>query len=75
MVNEPKPAHVWTHLTCALFIPEVYFSDLTYMTNIIGLENIPKERFKIECTACGLKRKKILWEKKSYHFSSKEEEQ
>jgi len=37
-VNEPKPPHVWTHLTCALFIPEVYFSDLTYMTNIIGKE-------------------------------------
>ena len=40
-----------------------------------GLENIPKERFKIECAACGTKRKFSIIEAEEYLMIKKGEEQ
>ena len=34
--NEPKPDFVWTHITCALFIPELHFRDSSSLTDITG---------------------------------------
>lgn len=65
--NEPKPRQVWIHLTCALFISELYFQDKSSLSQIageyttlfrsvkifIGFENIHSDRFYHECSACG----------------------
>jgi len=54
--DEPKPPYIWAHISCVLFIPELYFGDDIYASNILGLENVNKDRFKYECSIC-LKRK------------------
>jgi hypothetical protein len=53
--NEPKPKFVWVHITCVLFIPELYFKDSLNVTNIGGIENLDRERFDQECELCELK--------------------
>ena len=40
--DEPKPSYVWAHITCALFIPELYFKDSANVNNIAGLLRILK---------------------------------
>jgi len=65
--DEPKPPYIWAHISCVLFIPELYFGDDIYASNILGniserptshnerflgLENINKDRFKYECSIC-----------------------
>ena len=35
LINEPKPACVWVHMTCALFIPELYFDDENYISHVL----------------------------------------
>ena len=34
--NEPRPDFVWAHITCAQFIPELFFQDKTSLTKIDG---------------------------------------
>jgi len=50
--NEPKPPFVWAHITCATFIPELYFSDDEHKSTILGIERIDRQRFKYECLVC-----------------------
>ncbi|OMJ24647.1 Peregrin [Smittium culicis] len=45
----------WAHLLCALWIPEVGISNTVYMEPIDSVENIPKSRWKLVCTFCGIK--------------------
>ena len=35
--NEPKPEYVWVHMTCVMFLPELYFGNKVYMKNIEGI--------------------------------------
>jgi len=42
LINEPKPVYIWAHLTCGLFIPELFFTDQTFMTNITGKKSLIK---------------------------------
>eukprot|EP00742_Colponemidia_sp_Colp-10_P007357 GILJ01007919.1.p1 GENE.GILJ01007919.1~~GILJ01007919.1.p1 ORF type:complete len:1966 (+),score=175.56 GILJ01007919.1:45-5942(+) len=42
----------WAHLTCALWIPEVYLDNETTMKPIKGVKRISKERKKLLCCLC-----------------------
>ena len=35
--NEPRPQEIWVHITCALFIPSLYFKDSKNVNQIAGL--------------------------------------
>lgn len=52
VVAEPEPHFVWVHVTCALWTPECYFDDKNYYSNVKGIENIDKQRYKLECSIC-----------------------
>jgi len=52
--NEPRPQEIWVHVTCALFIPSLYFKDSKNVNQITGLENINKKDFLQKCEVCGL---------------------
>uniref|UniRef100_A0A1I7Z0G9 Protein AF-10 n=1 Tax=Steinernema glaseri TaxID=37863 RepID=A0A1I7Z0G9_9BILA len=41
----------WTHVTCALYIPEVQFGNVDTMDPII-ISNVPSERFNKPCYLC-----------------------
>ncbi|KAK0417568.1 hypothetical protein QR680_013084 [Steinernema hermaphroditum] len=41
----------WTHITCALYIPEVQFGNVDTMDPII-ISNVPSERFNKPCYLC-----------------------
>lgn len=34
--DEPKPAHVWAHITCSKYTPELYFQDPNTLSGIDG---------------------------------------
>lgn len=64
--NEPRPNKVWAHITCSLFIPEMYFLDKDRISEIdgkkinhgstyimLGFQYLSRDRFKIDCTVCG----------------------
>ncbi|KAJ3256930.1 nuA3 HAT complex component nto1 [Boothiomyces macroporosus] len=42
----------WVHLHCAMWIPECGIQNLVYMEPIEGVENIPKNRWKLLCYIC-----------------------
>lgn len=60
LAEEPKPYYVWAHISCALFIPELFFADRIQMTNISGIENIDSNRWKTECDVCRDKSKNSI---------------
>ena len=35
--NEPRFPNIWVHITCALFVPELYFSDDVTMSGVLGI--------------------------------------
>jgi hypothetical protein len=37
----------WSHLLCAIFVPEVGVSNTVYMEPIDGIECVPKSRWKL----------------------------
>ncbi|WPK26687.1 hypothetical protein PUMCH_004047 [Australozyma saopauloensis] len=43
---------LWSHVVCALWINEVYFANPIYMEPIEGVDNIPKNRWKLICYIC-----------------------
>lgn len=43
---------LWSHVTCALWIPEVYFANPIYMEPIEGIALVPKNRWKLTCYIC-----------------------
>lgn len=43
---------LWSHVVCALWINEVYFANPIYMEPIEGIDNIPKNRWKLVCYIC-----------------------
>lgn len=42
----------WGHVVCALWVPEVGFSNTTFIEPIDGLSNIPPARWKLNCYVC-----------------------
>ena len=45
----------WSHVICALWIPEVQFANHVFLEPIDGLKNIPPARWKLFCYICGKK--------------------
>ncbi|CAI0397255.1 unnamed protein product [Linum tenue] len=44
----------WAHLACAIWIPETCLSDVKRMEPIDGLNRINKDRWKLQCSICGV---------------------
>ncbi|XP_062317862.1 bromodomain-containing protein 1-like isoform X1 [Osmerus eperlanus] len=42
----------WGHVACALWVPEVGFSDTMFIEPIDGVSNIPPARWKLTCYLC-----------------------
>lgn len=45
----------WAHLLCAIWIPETRVANEVFMEPISGSERIPKQRWKLKCTICGIR--------------------
>lgn len=45
----------WSHLLCAIWIPEVTISNLTFMEPIVDIDKVPKGRWKLNCYICNQK--------------------
>ncbi|CAL9695158.1 unnamed protein product [Knipowitschia caucasica] len=46
----------WGHVACAIWVPEVGFSDTVFIEPIDGVRNIPPARWKLTCYLCKEKR-------------------
>ncbi|KAF7309481.1 Bromodomain containing protein [Mycena indigotica] len=42
----------WIHLLCAIWVPETRVSNDAFMEPIIGVNTIPKSRWKLRCSLC-----------------------
>lgn len=42
----------WSHLLCALWIPEVNLGNTTFMEPVMDVEKVPKQRWKLNCYIC-----------------------
>ena len=42
----------WSHLLCALWIPEVTIANMTFMEPIQDVEKVPKSRWSLKCYIC-----------------------
>lgn len=42
----------WAHVTCAIWIPEVQFSNPVFLEPIDGIREIPPARWKLTCYVC-----------------------
>lgn len=45
----------WSHLLCAIWIPEVTVANMTFMEPITDVEKVPKGRWKLNCYICNQK--------------------
>lgn len=45
----------WSHLLCAIWIPEVNISNMTFMEPITDVDQVPKSRWKLNCYICNQK--------------------
>ncbi|KAF3925382.1 Peregrin [Orbilia brochopaga] len=43
---------LWSHLLCAIWIPEVTISNMVYMEPVEGIDLVPKSRWKLRMGAC-----------------------
>ncbi|KAM0301130.1 hypothetical protein ACHAPM_005348 [Fusarium culmorum] len=42
----------WSHLLCAMWIPEVSLGNHTFMEPVMDVEKVPKSRWKLTCYIC-----------------------
>ena len=42
----------WSHLLCAIWIPEVSLGNTTFMEPVMDVEKVPKQRWKLTCYIC-----------------------
>lgn len=42
----------WSHLLCAIWIPEVSIGNTTFMEPVMDVEKVPKQRWKLTCYVC-----------------------
>ncbi|KAK5113643.1 hypothetical protein LTR62_003270 [Meristemomyces frigidus] len=45
----------WSHLLCAIWIPEVNIANMTFMEPISDVDKVPKGRWKLNCYICNQK--------------------
>jgi NuA3 HAT complex component NTO1 len=45
----------WSHLLCAIWIPEVTVANMTFMEPISDVDKVPKGRWKLNCYICNQK--------------------
>ncbi|KAG8221082.1 hypothetical protein J3R82DRAFT_2599 [Butyriboletus roseoflavus] len=45
----------WAHLLCAIWIPETRVANEVFMEPITGSDKIPKQRWKLKCSICGVR--------------------
>ncbi|KAG1735905.1 uncharacterized protein EDB91DRAFT_1143453 [Suillus paluster] len=45
----------WAHLLCAIWIPETRVANEVFMEPITGSDKIPKQRWKLKCSICGIR--------------------
>ena len=45
----------WSHLLCAIWIPEVTIANMTFMEPIMDVDKVPKGRWKLSCYICNQK--------------------
>ncbi|TGO78924.1 hypothetical protein BELL_0049g00060 [Botrytis elliptica] len=45
-------ASKWSHLLCAMWIPEVSLGNTTFMEPVMEVEKVPKSRWKLNCYIC-----------------------
>lgn len=45
----------WSHLLCAIWIPEVTIANMTFMEPITDVDKVPKGRWKLNCYICNQK--------------------
>lgn len=43
---------LWSHVICAIWIPEVHFANTVFLEPVIGIENIDRARWKLMCYIC-----------------------
>lgn len=48
-------ASKWSHLLCAMWIPEVSLGNHTFMEPVMEVEKVPKTRWKLTCYLCNQK--------------------
>ncbi|KAF2084330.1 hypothetical protein K490DRAFT_49545 [Saccharata proteae CBS 121410] len=44
--------HRWSHLLCAIWIPEVSLGNTTFMEPVQDVEKVPKQRWGLKCYIC-----------------------
>ena len=42
----------WSHLLCAIWIPEVSIGNTTFMEPVMDVEKVPRQRWKLTCYIC-----------------------
>lgn len=42
----------WSHLLCAIWVPEVSLGNATFMEPVMDVEKVPKQRWKLTCYIC-----------------------
>ncbi|KAL5536689.1 SNT2 [Sanghuangporus sanghuang] len=51
---KPTEGQGWVHALCAVFIPEVQFSDAPRLRIVEGVSTIPKHRWTTKCCLCNI---------------------
>ncbi|KAI0058854.1 hypothetical protein BV25DRAFT_1890628 [Artomyces pyxidatus] len=51
-VCKPTEGQGWAHVACAVFIPEVTFSDAARLRIVEGISTIPSHRWATKCALC-----------------------
>lgn len=49
---EPRSEYAWIHLSCAFWIPEVFFHDIDHNSDIRGIQNLESDRLGLTCSIC-----------------------
>ncbi|KAJ3528710.1 hypothetical protein NM688_g7960 [Phlebia brevispora] len=49
---KPTEGQAWVHILCAVFIPEITFSDASRLRLVEGVSTIPQYRWMNKCTLC-----------------------
>ncbi|KAJ8589556.1 hypothetical protein M405DRAFT_933391 [Rhizopogon salebrosus TDB-379] len=51
--SKPTEGQGWAHVLCAVFTPEISFSDVSQLRLVEGISTIPRQRWTSRCTICG----------------------
>lgn len=50
--SKPTEGQGWAHVLCAVFTPEISFSDVSQLRLVEGISTIPRQRWTSGCTIC-----------------------